>query len=304
MNSAEEKILREYIRSQIENDHLNEGVKDILKKTLDVSLSKLESLINTLKKFNPISEKIIDVIEKNGGADVVAKVATIGEKLESDISSADSAVPSAKKETKAYKRYKMVESRRNKRPINEVALGGFEIVGLVLAAIGGVPLVLKLVSKLAKLMKLDAAASKLETAYKSAHHFEEKIIDLVVPDKAMYAVYMMFEERSNPDNVANLKLYQDDPKSKIDGNRSMTLEEFSKSDVKKKYEKRVYALILLPWLISGLISIEHMLHSWVGILEGAATTEKSIFVGTRVAEMVPQIASELGTVISSLSKAG
>ena len=304
MNRNEEKILREYIRAELTSARLDEGAKDILKKALGTALSKLDGLISTLKRLNPISDTVIDAIEKNDGAAAISSVEALGQKFESDIASASDALPAPKQESMAYKRYRDTLTRRRRQPINEVALGGFEIIGLALAALGGVPLVLKMIAKLAKLMKFDAVAAKLESAYKSAHHFEEKVIDIVIPDRAMYAVYVMFEERSSPDRVANLKLYQDDPKVKLDGDRSMTLEEFSKSDVKKKYEKRVYALILLPWLISGLLSIEHMLHSWLGVLEGAATAEKSLFVGTRVAEIVPVVASDIGAAVSSLSKLG
>jgi hypothetical protein len=82
----------------------------------------------------------------------------------------------------------------------------------------------------------------------------------------------------------------------------MTLEEFKKSDVKKKYEKRIYALILLPWIISGLMSIEHMLHGWLGAVEGAATAEKSLFVGAQATDTIRKIAGEFATATASMSE--
>lgn len=304
MRKHEEVLLREYVRSQLSSElMLSEGIGDIFRKGAEVALSKISKMIDTLKRMTSTSNAVINVLEKNGASDAIAKVNAIGEKFESSISDADKSVPAPKKESYAFKRYqKVVTERKNTlpRPINEV--GVFESVGLVLAAIGGVPLILKAAYKLASLMKFEKAAEKLKIAYQSAHHFEEKVIDIVVPDKAMYAVYMMFEERSSPDKVANLKLYVDDPESKLDGERSMTLDEFKKSDTKKTYEKRVYALILLPWLINGLMSIEHMLHGWIGAVEGAATAEKAVFVGSRAADAVQKIAGEFAKATAAASE--
>ena len=113
---------------------------------------------------------------------------------------------------------------------------------------------------------------------------------------------MMLEERSNPDRVANLNLYVDDPKTKLDGERSMSFEEFRKSDIRKKYEKRVYALILLPWIISGLMSIQHMMHGWLGAVEGAATAEKALFTGTQAVDVARKIAGEFTAVAGVASE--
>jgi hypothetical protein len=291
----EEQLIREYVRAHLRDHTLNEGVSDIFRKGAEAALAKITKLMDTLKSMTATSDAVVSVLEKNDGADAVAKVDAMGEKFESSISAADKAVPSPKKESLAYKNYQRLvsESKRAdtvRRPLNEV--GVFESVGLVLAAIGGVPLILKAAYKLASWMKFEKAAEKLKSAYEAAHHFEEKVIDVIIPDKAIYAVYVMFEEKSSPDRVANLKLYSDDPEVKLDGDRSMTLDEFKKSDTKKKYEKRVYALILLPWLISGLTSIHHMLHSWISAVEGAATAEKAMFVGARAADVVRKISGE------------
>lgn len=306
MNKQEEKLLREYIRAHLDEPILSEGIGDLFQKGVEIALAKISKIIDSLKQMTSTSDAAISILEKNGASDVVSKIDSIGEQLESSMVAVDEAVPSPKQESRAFRRYqRTIFERRamlqsNKRSIREV--GVFEAVGLVLAAIGGIPLILKAAYKLASFMKFKNAAEKIKVAYSAAHHFEEKVIDVVVPDKAIYAIYMMFEERSNPDKVANLNLYVDDPKTKLTGERSMTLEEFKKSDVRKKYEKRVYALILLPWLISGLMSIEHMLHGWLGAVEGAATAEKSLFVSAQATDAIRKIAGEFATAATSMSE--
>lgn len=306
MNKQQENLLREYVRTSLSNETLNEGVGDLLKKGVEVVLSKISKTINSLKQMVPTSDAVIDTLEKNGASDVIAKAESIGQQFESSIDAASESIPAPKKESRAYKLYQrtLIEQRdfekKNRRQINEV--GVFESVGLILAAIGGVPLILKGAYKLASFMKFEKAAEKIKVAYEAAHHFEEKVIDIAVPDKAIYAVYMMFESRSNPDRVANLNLYVDDPKTKLNGERSMSFEEFRKSDTRKKYEKRVYALILLPWIISGLMSIQHMLHGWLGAVEGAATAEKALFTGTQAVDVARKIAGEFTAVAGVASE--
>lgn len=309
MNNRQERLLREYIRGNLDDrSPLNEGVKDVVKKALSAGLSRVKNLIATLEQFEPASLSIKSTLEKSGAGDFVSKVEVVGREFETSIEAVADSIPSGKNESRVLRsrrrnRSAITEVLAQRRALNEVALGGFEVVGLILAALGGVPLVLKGMYKLANLMGLKGVSEKLKVAYEHAHHFEEKFIDVIIPDKAMYAIYVSFEESRDPDAVANLKLYQDDPSSKLDGKRSMTLDEFKKSDVRKKYEKRVYALILLPWLISGLTSLHHAFHNWIGAIEGAATAEKAIFVGSRAAETAPVIASDIATAISSLAKA-
>lgn len=306
MNRHEEKLLREYVRLQLGTPILSEGIGDLFKKGVSSVLSKISKMIDSLEQMKPTSLAVTDVLKKNGADNAIAQIGAMGEQFKSSMADADKSIPAPKQESFALKRYQrtILErksfQRHNKKRLDEV--GVFESVGLVLAAIGGVPLILKAAYKLASLMKFEKAAEKIKVAYEAAHHFEEKVIDVVIPDKAIYAFYMMLEERSSPDKVANLKLYIDDPKSKLDGERSMTLEEFKKSDIRKKYEKRAYALILLPWIISGLTSIEHMLHGWIGAVEGAATAEKSVFVGAQAADVARKIAGEFAAAAAGVSE--
>lgn len=315
--SREEALLREYIRQSLQDqDLLNEGVKDVVIKAVKTALSKIDSLIEKLKRFTPASEKIFDVIEEKGAGDFFSKVEKMGQEFESSIDAAAGAVPSKIGESKYRQRTRYVRNRRaslnehiqRNRALNEVVLGGFEIVGLILAAIGGVPLLLKGLYKLAGLLRLKTVSEKLKVAYEKAHHFEEAIIDYAIPDKVLYAVYIAIQEEKNPDSVANLKIYQSsegDSGEKLgsDEPRAMTLKEFSGSKERKKYEKRAWAMMLLPWLISGLFSLSHMFHGIVGALEGAATGVKAIEVGTVAAESGSAIASEIGAAVSAMVKA-
>lgn len=345
MNKHEEKLLREYIQHNLRSqDLLNEGVKDVLKKALSSALKKIDELIGKLKSFVPASEKVITALEKNGAKEFVSKIETMGQEFESSIDAAADAVPSKMGESRyrprrtrytRNKRVTVAESIQRRRALNEVVLGGFEIVGFILAAVGGLPLLLTVLEKLVGWMGFKSAAKKISVAHEKAHHFEEMVVDYVIPDKALYVVYLIIEEEKNPDEFANLKIYQsdtsdlggesfksthsrkgatrDDPgggKGKLRRStssrglkRSMTLEEFRESEEKQKYEKRAWAIVLLPWLISGLFSLHHMFHGILGALEGAATGVKAIEVGTAAAEAVPTIAGEIGSAMAAIAKA-
>lgn len=343
MNSREEKLLREYIQHSLnasEQSVLNEGIRDLLKKPLTAALAKIEDLINRLKSATPASDKVLNALEKSGAGDFVSKVSAVGEDFEASINDAASAVPSKLGESKYHfhSRYKrnrqptLLEDIRSRRALNEIAFGGFEVVGLILAALGGFPLLLKGLKKLAGFLGFETVAEKLNAAYEKAHHFEEMVVDYAIPDKALYAVYLAIEEEKNPEEFANLKLYQDDPsglggqpfrsthqrtsgetgertgtfKRTTSGRglrRTMTFEEFAESEEKHKYQKRTWAIVLLPWLISGLFSLGHMFHSILGALEGAATGVKAIEVGTAAAEVAPSIAGEIGSAVTALVRA-
>lgn len=335
MNRKEEALLREYIRQNLSDKTLlSEGVMDILKKALKSAYSKIQSLIDSLKRATPASDRAYNALEKAGAGDFVSKISSMGEEFEASINSAASAVPSNMGESRRYsplkyrrnRRPTIIEEARSRQALNEIALGGFEIVGFVLAAIGGVPILLKVLKKLAGFLGLDRVAEKLNVAYEKAHHFEEMVVDYVIPDKALYAVYLAIEEERNPEEFANLKMYQSDPsqlgdqriksthKRGLDGKlkrtkssrgleRTMTLEEFAESEEKQKYQKRTWAIVLLPWLISGLFSLGHMLHGIIGALEGVATGVKAVEVGTAAVEVAPSIASEIGAAVNAIAKA-
>jgi len=311
MNNREEALLREYIRHNLRDQYiLNEGVKDFILKAIKAALSKIEGLISKLKGFTPASEKVFDALEADGAGDFFSKVESMGREFEASIDAAASAVPSKLGESKyrsgmRYKRNRrstIREHAQRRLALNEVVLGGFEIIGFILAAIGGVPLLLKGLYKLTGMLGFKGVSEKLEIAYEKAHHFEEAVVNIAIPDRALYAIYIAMQEEEKPDAVANLNLYTDDPEMKLDGERSMTLEEFSKSGIKKKYEKRAWAVLLLPWLISGLFSLGHMLHSIIGVMEGAATGVKAIEVGVAAAEPAAAIASEIGSAVSAMVK--
>ncbi len=341
MNIKEEALLREYIRQNLRDKTLlSEGVMDILKKALKSAYSKIQSLIDSLKRATPASDRAYSALEKAGAGDFVSKISSMGEEFEASINSAASAVPANMGESRRYapplyrrnRRPTIIEEARSRRALNEIALGGFEIVGFVLAAIGGVPILLKILKKLAGFLGLDGVAEKLNVAYEKAHHFEEMVVEYAIPDKALYAVYLAIEEERNPEEFANLKMYQSDAsdlggqsfksthrrdrdelgqgtgrlKRTMSGRglrRTMTLEEFAESEEKQKYQKRTWAIVLLPWLISGLFSLGHMLHGIIGALEGVATGVKAVEVSTAAVEVAPSIASEIGTAVRAITRA-
>ena len=327
MNNNEEKLLREYIRHSLTDQViLSEGIKDVLKKALESGLSTIKSLLGRLESSMDSSLEFRNILKKNGGDEVVSKIDAAGEEFKVAIKDAGASTPAGKNESRRF--IHRGTNRRREHALDEVALGGFEIVGFALAVVGGVPLILKAAYKLMQLLGFKEASEKLEVAYEKSHHFEEAVIDYAIPDKALYAIYITIQEKKNPAAVANLKIYQADPAAdekstttksrraldafgraagkELKGRsakRSMTFEEFVKSDERKQYEKRVWALILIPWLYAGLSSLHHLFSGIIGVMEGAATGVKAIEVGTAAAEAAPTIASEITSAVSALAKA-
>lgn len=169
-----------------------------------------------------------------------------------------------------------------KRPHNrkqpgtlQEALDPFSMAGLALGAVGGIPLLMKALEKLANFLKLDKVADAFGKAYYVTHKFEEFTVDRIIPDKLSYAWY----QRAH---------------SIVNKNKDMlTFEEYSKNKdgIRAKVEKQMYIIMLIPFLLSGVTGMLHAGKTLVGVAEGAASTVKAIEIGESVAEISASIFS-------------
>lgn len=163
----------------------------------------------------------------------------------------------------------------SQKQLNE--FGVTAAAGIALGAIGGVPLLLKGLYKLAAFLKMPKTSQAFQHAYHVAHHFEEKVIDYAVPDKLSYLWY-----------TAQQKVVSKD------GSKPLSLQEYSVSDVRKKVEMRIYKIALVYFMIHGLHGAMEAGLSLLGATEAAATTVKAVEIGTEVIEVASAIAGATG----------
>jgi hypothetical protein len=157
--------------------------------------------------------------------------------------------------------------------LNESLTAG-TIMGVGLAIMGGLPMLFKGLHKLAKVLHAEKCSALFEKAYHVSHHFEEKAIDLVVPDKLAYFVYGVLWKRG-------LKLSKN----------HLELEDFKadKEHAKTKSQGLIYKAVLIYFAWSGLQGVLHAGASLLGFVEGTATTVKGIELArgaTEVAALV------------------
>jgi hypothetical protein len=306
MNRREEQVIRDYVRMQLIEQRLHEASQGMLTKALETVTDKIESVLSNLRQLGGDRKELLDTLKKNDGTEALSAIQKQGGDLTKLVSVLKTATPELKEGTRAHRRHLLAEARMrvtDRRVLINESLTLFAATGLVFAIIGGIPLVLKALGWIVGKTKFKSAAEKINKAAEFFHHLEEAWMSLI-PNKPLYAVYIMLESKNEPERVANLKIYEEDPENPVKGgvgSRSMTFEEFEKSKLKVKYEKYAYAIIMLPWLISGLTQLHHALHGWLGAVEAAATAEKTLFVGTATADVVTKGAAELSAAAKALS---
>jgi len=175
----------------------------------------------------------------------------------------------------ALKSEQVALNEATKQQLNE--FGVTAAAGITLGAIGGVPMLLKGLYKLASFLKMPKTSQAFQHAYHVAHHFEEKVIDYAVPDKLSYLWYK-----------AQQKVVTKD------GSPAMSIEEYSTSDIRKKVEMRIYKIALIYFMIHGLHGAMEAGLSLMGATEAAATTVKAVEIGTEVIEVASAIAGASG----------
>ena len=301
MDRRQEALIREYVRAAISHGVLEEGLADTLRGTL-VSAAralsqKIDQKISQLRAREESAEVLTDIVlDAEGGTSVISAINKAGSRFKDaaeGLASVETELPEAveQRNESALRSSVSILSGLNRnmgmpRRIDEVS--GFEVVGLGLALVGGIPMLLKGLYRVAKLLKMKGAAGRLEKMYHSAHHFEEGFVNFVVPDKISYAIYTKYHEVKNPQRVANYKVWAAEPDSELSKKisvkqRILSPEEYKVSDEKKKLEKGLYVVMLTPWLINGLLALKHFVGNVISWAEAGATAVKGLEAGEAAA---------------------
>jgi len=148
------------------------------------------------------------------------------------------------------------------------------VLGVGLAVMGGLPLVFKGLHKLARVLGAERASKMFEHAYHVTHHFEEKVIDLVVPDKLSYFVYSFLWKKGMRLSKDHLEFMDF---------------QLGKEGAMKRAQGLIFKVVLIYFAWSGLQGVLHAGASMLGFVEGTATTVKGIELArgaTEVAALV------------------
>jgi len=310
MNRREEALLREWIREELASERLDEGALDMLKsfvKKLALSADvKLDAVLKDLRGKKDEAEKLTKIVRNaEGGTKVVSAISKLGNEFSAaseQVEQLDIKPPAKKKDATSEAALRAAvpillelngEFTRSpgRRRLDEV--GVFEVVGLGLGLIGGIPLALKSLYKIAKLFKMGGAADFLKSMYEKAHHMEQGFVNFVIPDKISYAIYTKYNEVRHPEKVANYKVWAAEPESELSkrisqDKRILSPGEYEGSETKERLEKGLYILLLTPWLINGIVALKNFVSNVINWAEGAATAVKGV-EATELASMASEL---------------
>lgn len=300
-----EERLRQIIQEEIVRHHLmQEGMWDDVKD----GVKKLSSYVS--KKFksaaaewgSKISEKLEDLSEMPEEVKLVmdavkAGMKESGESLKLDdnlktakelskldvmsIASEDLSGPIKDKAEETQKSGKVSEAClivldksyiTERKQLNEFGVGA--AVGVGLATLGGLPLLFKGLTKLAKALGSEKLVSVFEKAYHVTHAVEEKVVDYIVPDALSYQIYK-FLNRRGYHVTKNKKL--------------LTFEQYrsdaDKSGARKKTDGLVYKVVLIYFAFQGLLGVLKAGASLLGFVEGGATAVKGAELAVGASEV-------------------
>lgn len=149
-------------------------------------------------------------------------------------------------------------------PLNE-DFGVTAAVGMGLAVMGGLPMLFKGLHKLAGALGAQKVAVLFEKAEKVTHHFEQKTIDFVMPDKLAHAVYVALWKMGIKLTKGDEPLNEIEIKAEKEGLEAL-----------KKCKGLVYKCLLIYFAISGISGVLKAGASLLGFVEGAATSVKGV----------------------------
>lgn len=144
-------------------------------------------------------------------------------------------------------------------PQKSESLSLITITSLALATIGGIPMILKGLMKVAKFLKMHSIEGKLEAAFEVAEFLEEKFTDIVVPDRLSYSLYTNTWKRG-------FKVSTD----------LLSFDDYRNSKARTTVERTMYRLGLIYFAYHGILGVLHSGLSMLGAAEAGATTVKGI----------------------------
>lgn len=291
----EEELVRDYIIREGLWDDVKSGVKKlssmVTQKFKDVAMEWASTLKEKISQLSKIPEDILKVVDALKGAmqesgeslpmdETLKSAKQIGSLNKDQVLQtvqSDFEGPVHAKAESLAEAYLVLNDKsyiNSKQLIGEAGVLG--VLGITLGVIGGVPMLLSGLEKLAHYLGFEKTAKLLKKAHHVAHHFEEKVIDYVVPDKLSYLLYKKLYEKkmvlSSGDKLLNYEEY-------VAGN----------DKARQKTEALVYKAMLIYFAIQGIFAVLHAGASILGFVEGTATTVKGIELakgGSEVAKLV------------------
>lgn len=203
-------------------------------------------------------------------------VAIVEDDLKGPVKEKAASVTEGKYISGLYSLLKETSLERTDRIDESLTLTG--VLGIGFALLGGVPLVLKGLHKLAVYLNATKTAELLKRSYEITHKIEEKTIDWMIPDKLSWLIYQGLQKRGI--KTASTKLSYDEFKA-------------DKGHAKSKIEGLVYKVILIYFAFSGISSVLHAGVSLLSFVEGGATAVKGIELAKGaidIAKMIEQTA--------------
>lgn len=304
MTRIDEERLRQIVAEELRYEQaLREGIWDDVKSGAKKLISAVTSRLGSLDVFGRIKDTLSKMTEMPEGATAVvgalkSAMAETGEQIKLDETlqqakelgkvTAKAATDALAADLEGPVHAKMAQLQNEGRyhlelldvlqetviehdtvkrqRLDEVGVVG--AMGFGLAIVGGMPILLKGMHKLAKLVGATKTAELLHKAEQVAHHFEEKVVDFIVPDTLSYAVYTALWNRGFKVESKKLK-------------RQLNKEEYSKGldGVKKKVETVLYSGLLIFFAWNGLKAAFHAGAGLLGFAEGSATFVKGIEIG-------------------------
>lgn len=299
MRRAQELVLRETIRRQLAIHCIEEGLWDDVKtgasklkswitsqfasaaaswvKLIQSSVQKLpEAKSQTSEVISALNAAIKQTGEQvkygktivdasNLSKQAANSLAVVQGDMSSGVHDKAAAHQETTKESRVVASYKVLVEHdlaadTSTRRIDESVTG---LIGIGLAVMGGLPLLFKGLAKLAHALGASNTADLMEKAEHVAHAFEQKTIDVVMPDGLAFAVYSILWKKG-------IKLSNDE----LDKNAFVT--DLDKSGAMQKTKNLVYKAILIYFAVDGLMGALKAGASLLGFVEGAATSIKGV----------------------------
>lgn len=266
--------------------------KGLLNKSLaklEAGKTKLDPFVNLIRQAEQESGQ---KLPSNKTLQIAQNLPNLAKEAQAEIEAQKSAVAGQQQQqpvaaaTEAFVRETTVilnegirQASKPTRAINE-ALTPTVVLGFALALIGGIPMLIKALHKLAGKLKLEKTANVLKHAHHVAHSAEQKIIDYIIPDILSYKLYTKFWKAGI--KVRGSKAFE----------RPITMEEYKagEGNVRETVESIVYKVMLVWFFAQGIRGAWTAGASMLGLAEGAASSVKAV----EIAAVVTQIADIVG----------
>ena len=292
-----------------------ESIKASFAKALTTAKNSIQNKIKQLESATPYLEKwknIIAEAEKETGEkfpvtntlkiayQLPQKAKSANIEVQSDKNSIQKKAPetSQPEQQKAQESFyrdstKILESinlKSNKSKLNE-SVTATTIIGFILAIIGGIPMLLNGLYKLAKKYNFEKCAEAFQHAYHVAHEIEKKTIDIVIPDKLSYTIYKkIFKMGFRPKGAALQQL--------------ISFEDFTadKFGIRHHIEETVYKLLLTYFFVLGVGAVLNAGMTMLSAAEAGATTVKAVEIAKAVTNTIELVAPGLTTAAKAAAK--